>query len=170
MILGYRPIHRNVVTRRLKRLNQQKFTKLVEELKVVQHLSITTDFWSDRLNKSYLVITGHYYTSHHTLKSTILCFSSFNDRHKAENIANMIQGKLEELGIFHKVKQIVSDGAKNLSNAFNLLDKRSGHIWCFAHRLHLMVTSALALWPKQKKANAADSNEGKILMSIFVRN
>ena len=147
--------------RRLKRLNNQKFKGLVGELKLIQHLSITTDFWSDRLNKSYLVITGHYYTGEHKLKSTVLCFSSFNYRHKSENIANFIHGKLQGLGILNKVNRIVSDGAKNLSSAFNILNLNSDHIWCVAHRLHLLVTSALALWPKPKKPAVDEFNQGK---------
>jgi hypothetical protein len=161
LILGYYPIHRNVVTRRLKRLNRQKFNKLVEELKHIEHLSITTDFWSDRLNKSYLVITGHYYTNEHQQKSTILNFSSFNHRHTSEHIANIVKKKLQDLNILHKVNRIVSDGAKNLSSAFMMMNLNFDHVWCLAHRLHLVVTNGLALWPKKRKNPVHEPNQGK---------
>ncbi|CAF4178579.1 unnamed protein product, partial [Rotaria sordida] len=53
----YQPIQRNVVTRRLKRLNQQKYNKLIEELKPIETITLSMDFWSDRSNRSFLVIT-----------------------------------------------------------------------------------------------------------------
>ena len=84
MILGYRPVHRNVVTRRLKRLLRQKQNKLIEELKHIETITITMDFWSDRSNRSFLVITGHYYTTDHQQKSKILSFYLFDYRHTSD--------------------------------------------------------------------------------------
>lgn len=42
------------------------------------------------------------------------------------------------------------------------MDLDADHIWCIAHRLHLVVTNALALWPKKKRKNPVDGpNQGK---------
>jgi len=66
-----------------------------------------------------------------------------------------VKKKLLELNILHKVNRIITDGAKNLSNAIASLGLNADHIWCIAHRLHLVVTNGLALWPKKKKAVGA---------------
>ena len=135
---------------------------MVEELKHIENIAITTDFWSDRSNRSYLVITGHYYTSDHQQKSKVLTFCSFNYRHTSEQIAKILKKKLQDLKILHKVNRIISDGARNLSSAIKIMDLDADHIWCIAHRLHLVVTNALALWPKKKRKNPVDGpNQGK---------
>jgi hypothetical protein len=166
--LGYDPVHRNVVTRRLKRLNHQKHNKLIEDLKKIETIAITMDFWSDRTNRSFLVITGHYYTNDHQQKSKILTFCSFDQRHTADQIAKIVKKKLQELNILHKVNRIVTDGARNLSSAIVSINLNADHIWCIAHRLHLVVTNALALWPKKRKDSDDVLNEGeKINLYIF---
>ncbi|CAF1207366.1 unnamed protein product, partial [Didymodactylos carnosus] len=45
---GYQPPHRNIIGYRLKRLNSIHHQNLIEELKQVDTLSLTTDFWSNR--------------------------------------------------------------------------------------------------------------------------
>ncbi|CAF3885577.1 unnamed protein product [Rotaria sp. Silwood1] len=155
---GYQPIHRNVVTRRLKRLNQQKHNKLIEELKPIETITLSMDFWSDRSNRSFLVITGHYYTNNHQQKSKILSFCSFDYRHTSDQISKFVKKKLQQLHILHKVNRVVTDGARNLSNAIASMDLDADHIWCIAHRLHLAVTNALALWPKKREKVVGTSN------------
>ncbi|CAF1426303.1 unnamed protein product, partial [Rotaria sp. Silwood1] len=56
-IPGYRPIHRNAVARKIKRLYSKHRNKLIEQLKLIETLTITLDFWSDRTNRGFLVVT-----------------------------------------------------------------------------------------------------------------
>lgn len=145
------PIHRNTVTRHLKQLHREHQLKLVQQLKNVDIISITTDFWSDRSNTSYMVLTGHYFINNLELQSKVLAFSSFRHRHTSNQIAKTILSKLRKLQILHKINRIVCDGAKNLTNAIDNLLIGSQRIWCIAHRLHLVITTGLALWPKPSK-------------------
>ena len=160
-LVGYQPIHRNVVNRRIKRLRQTHFVKLVDELKNVDRISITTDFWSDKSNRSFVILTGHYYTNSNEWKPKILDFSWFTYRHTSLQIAQILTSKLRKLNILHKIIRITSDGARNLSNAIELMDINADHIWCVAHRLHLVVTRGLALWPKKTKSNVVSMDTGE---------
>ena len=96
-------------------------SKLVQDLKSVQALSITTDFWSDRANTSYMVLTGHYFVNNLELKSNVLSFSTFPHRHTSVQIGQSISSELRKLQILHKVTRVVCDGAKNLTNAIDNL-------------------------------------------------
>ncbi|CAF1535425.1 unnamed protein product [Adineta ricciae] len=155
---GYVPIHRNMVARRLKRLHQEGKSKLVQDLKNVEALSITTDFWSDRTNTSYTVLTGHYFVNNLELKSKVLSFSTFPHRHTSVQICQTISSELRKFQILHKITRVVCDGAKNLTNAIDGLYIGSERIWCIAHRLHLVVATGLALWPKSPNKQTGDIN------------
>ena len=108
-------------------------------------MSITIDFWTNRTNTSFLVLTAHYCISDFNLKSKILTFSFFNHRHTSIQRARIITNKLRKLDILHKVNRIVCDGAKNLSNAIETMNINCERIGYIAHRLHLVVTKGLAL-------------------------
>ena len=168
-LVGYQPIHRNVVNRRIKRLRQTHLVKLVDELKNADRISITTDFWSDKLNRSFVILTGHYYINSNEWKSKILDFSWFTHRHTSLHIAQVLTSKLRKLNILHKISRITSDGARNLSRAIELIDINAEHIWCVAHRLHLVVTKALALWQKKSKSDAVSMDEGDKQIVLLIR-
>jgi len=133
-------------------------------------MSITTDFWSNRTNTSFLVLTAHYCTDDFNQKSKILTFSSFNQRHTSAQIARIITFKLRKLNVLNKVNRIVCDGAKNISNAIDSMNINCERIWCIAHRLHLVVTKGLCLWPKKskKKIDATDQGETKTHCEIIL--
>ena len=160
-VLGYQPIHRNTVVRRIKRLKRVHHTKLIEQLRNAETISITTDFWSNRMNNSFIVLTAHYCINEFNLKSKVVAFSSFKHRHTSVQIARIITLKLRNLNILHKVNRIVCDGAQNLSNAINSMNIGVERIWCVAHRLHLVVTKGLAFWPKKSKKQTNETDNGE---------
>jgi hypothetical protein len=115
-------------------------------------VSLTCDFWSDRLQKSYLCITSHYITNDFHYKSTILSFNAFYDRHFGVLIAKAITSKLNDLNLYNKLQSITTDGASNMKTMCeNLRNTEFDWIWCVAHRLHLTVVNALGFWPEKKK-------------------
>ena len=59
--LGYTPPHRNQVSSQLKRLYNYHFQILKNELKEVDYIGLTIDFWTSRLCMAYMCITGHCY-------------------------------------------------------------------------------------------------------------
>ncbi|CAF4825681.1 unnamed protein product [Rotaria sp. Silwood1] len=150
---GYKPPHRNQVVRHLKDLNKHHHDLLKEELKTVYRLSITLDFWSNRKNESFLCITGHWMNNSLDSISKIIDFSCFNERHTAIEITKVLREKMIDLGVYDKVFCITCDGAENLVLACELLNEDIFRIWCYAHRLHLVVINALGFWMSNKKKN-----------------
>ncbi|CAF1538917.1 unnamed protein product, partial [Didymodactylos carnosus] len=160
IVPGYRPPHRNSMKKHLRRLKFFHTKKLIDELKGVESICITVDFWSNRRNVSFLVITGHYFVNGFTYKSTILHYCSFDKEHTANNIANIIKAKLKELKIYEKLYSITCDGASNMQKACDLLDSNVKRIWCLAHRLHLIICNGLGIWlkPKQSRSKTKSSS------------
>ena len=151
-----------MVARHIRRLKREHYFKLIDRLKKEETVSITTDFWSDIHNRSFLVLTTHSCSETFELKSEIIDFSSFPYRHTAVEITRIVTRKLMALNIFHKVNRIVCDGAPNLVRAISLMNINAERVWCIAHRLHLLIASGLALWPKKKKKNADNPTDGKL--------
>jgi hypothetical protein len=144
---GYVSPHPNTVRRSLKHLCTVHRGRLIEQLRGVEWMSITCDFWSNRLAQSFLVLTGHYLSATFQLNNVILDFVHFEQRHLAENIASTIHSKFEKLGILNAVSSVTCDGASNMKKAFDKFTNID-RIWCLAHRLHLIVTNALGFWLK----------------------
>ena len=80
-LIGYIPPNRHIVARHLKRLRQHHGRKIIDDLKSIDNISITVDFWTNRRMRSFSVITGHYETiNSYNVQSTVLDFSTFNHR------------------------------------------------------------------------------------------
>ena len=97
--------------------------------------------------RSSLVITGHYFgVDGFDLQSTVLNFSTFDNRHKSVEISRILKAKLTELNILHKVVRVTCDGGRNLVCAISGLGLNWERLWCVAHRLHLCITIAFGFW------------------------
>lgn len=120
--------------------------------------------------KSFMVVTGHYFpTDSFSLKSRILNFSVVDEEHKSCAIAQLLQRKLKELDIFHKVIRVTVDGAKNIVRAIDDVGLSHKRIWCIAHRLHLTITNAFGFWivkKEQSQDTAIFETHGKIICFI----
>ncbi|CAF1384341.1 unnamed protein product [Didymodactylos carnosus] len=136
---GFRPPHRNTVQKNLKRLRQSATQKLKQQLRSVDFLGVTSDFWSDARNVSYLVLTGHYVDKKFRLKNTIISFSSFSERHFGYNIAQAIENQLRQLVVYEKTRTITCDGASNVKKSFEQLDPSIQRLQCLGHKFHLIV-------------------------------
>ncbi|CAF3826359.1 unnamed protein product [Rotaria sp. Silwood1] len=160
LIPGYDPPNRYVVARRLKQLHMFYHQKLIDDLTLIDHISITIDFWSNRQMRCFFVITGHYFeTNSFHLKSTVLNFSTFDNQHISNEITRILQAKLKELNILHKVVRVTADGANNVVRAIGDMNLNLKRIWCVAHRLHLTIINAFGFWIAKK-----EDTEQNILM------
>ena len=158
VFLGYLPPHRNQVSNNLKNLYNYHLQLLKEELKDIDYIGLTFDFWSTGTTVSFLCITGHWFNEKHEYFSKVTYFSSFNERHTSFDISCSIKEKLQSLGIYHKVVAITCDGGKNLVSACSQLDRFIKRIWCCTHRLHLVVINALGIWNKEKRIDSQKAN------------
>jgi hypothetical protein len=137
-------------------------------LKQVYRLGITLDFWSNRQSESFLCITGHWINDSWDLVSKIIDFSAFNSRHTAIEIAGVLKEKLIALGIYEKIMCITCDGAKNMVLACQYLNDDIPRIWCYAHRMHLVVVNAFGFWLPDKKKD--DNLINSLLINMTTNN
>jgi hypothetical protein len=158
--LGFSPPHRNQVSQKMEILYNHHYELLKYELKQVQGLSITFDFWSSRQMQSFLCITGQWYTDNIDPVSKIIDFSIFNYHHTGLDIARVVKEKLVALDIYEKIVCITCDGAPNMIMACYYLNDKIPRIWCSAHRLHLVVINGLGFWLTED--NIKDYNNNNI--------
>ena len=86
----------------------------MDDLKKVDYISITTDCWTNRRMKCFLVITGHYLLpDSYEMKPTILDFATFNQRHSSEEISRHFKKEVKSLGILKKIVGVTSQVTKN---------------------------------------------------------
>ena len=128
------------------------------QLNDANFIAISTDFGCDRSAKSYLCMNRRWYNNDMVMKSKVLVFAPFYDRHTSENISNELEQPLKQLKIFEKTTTITCDGARNMKASFKRIDARIKRLQCLAHKLHLCVCNALGLWVKTSKQQA-DENE-----------
>ncbi|GFR60261.1 zinc finger BED domain-containing protein 1 [Elysia marginata] len=116
-------------------------TRVIEELRSVAHVSLTTDCWTSRANEAYTTITCHYINDDWELRAPVLLTRSEGKRHTSENLASELRSAIEEFYISDKVTTIVTDNARNIVNAVEALNIR--HVPCFAHTLNLIIKHAV---------------------------
>lgn len=115
------------------------------------------DLWSNKQMRSFLVITGHYFsTNSYDLRSTVLNFSTFDKQHTSAEISRTLEVKLKELNILQKVTHVTCDGGRNVVSAIDNMNFNVKRVWCVAHRLHLTITNSLGFW-KMKKEDSEDN-------------
>lgn len=146
------------MVRRLKNLHKFHLKKLIDDLELTDNISITVDLWSNKQMRSFMVITGHYFSKNSfDLQSTVFNFSTFDTRHTAVEISRTLQAKLKELNILQKVARVTSDGGRNIVGAIRDLSLNIERVWCVAHRLHLSITNAFGFWIVKKVASENSS-------------
>ena len=91
-------------------------------------------------------------------KSKIIHFSTFSERHTADNIARYLKEALTSLEIYDKIVVITCDEGSNLVAACKKLDRPVKRIWCCTHRLHLVILNGLGIWNEDKTIDASRIN------------
>jgi hypothetical protein len=150
---GYTPVHRNTVQQKLENLYHYHHKLMMDNLLKVSDIAISVDFWSSKKVKCYMVLTGHYVTEDFESHSTVLQFSTFDQRHFSHLIGKEIEKQLIDLKIFHKITTITCDNAPNMLGLFKYLSRDIKHIPCMAHILHLVICNGLGIWPEADDEN-----------------
>ncbi|XP_052855779.1 LOW QUALITY PROTEIN: E3 SUMO-protein ligase ZBED1-like [Drosophila gunungcola] len=123
---------------------EEKKARLYAFLQDVKHCAITSDCRTSRANECYVTVTCHFITADFELRNAVLSTEKLLDEksHSSESIANSIRTVLEEWSLLGKVTAMVTDNAKNMIKACEILQIR--HIPCFAHSINLTVQDCLA--------------------------
>lgn len=118
--------------------------KLYVFLEDVKCCAITNDCWTSRANECYITLTCHFITKEFELRNAVLSTEKLieDTNHSSENIAHSIRTILLDWKVFDKVTAIVTDNARNMIKACEILKIR--HVPCIAHSINLTVQDCLA--------------------------
>ena len=120
----------------VKYFNERR-SKLLETLKSVSSVALTSDIWSGNAKEDYLSIVAHYVNSDWQLEKRILGLRLIDVSHNHENIAERVLTCIDEYGLTDKVFSITLDNASANTNCHIL-------IWWHEHKLSYLVLSILA--------------------------
>ncbi len=127
--------------------------KLVRELvRCAEHFAVTTDLWTSRAKHAYTGLTVHYITGEFSLQSHLLETKEFPESHTGENIAEELEGILQEWNLpLDRLSAVTTDNGSNIVRAADILGWQ--RMPCFSHTLQLAVEKAMSL-PEVSRALA----------------
>ena len=112
-------------------------------LGAAQRVALTCDGWTSRATQSYVTITSHYISDDWEMVTHVLQTRAMHESHTGSNIADLLKRAVDEWGIRDKEPAIVTDNARNMTSAAELVGMP--HFKCFAHTLNLSSQRALKL-------------------------
>ena len=136
----YPIIARSSLTQLLPQRYQVEKERLKVRMAQVSSVSVTTDHWTSIATDAYTTLTAHFIDDDWILHSPVLLTRSSDMRHTSENLHQELQEAFIEFGIERTVACIVTDNARNITNAAKM---SHNHHPCFAHTLNLAVKDAI---------------------------
>ena len=111
----------------------KKMTEKLEKNIKSCSISLSTDIWSDSVNKvSYIDVTAAFVDSDFEVKHFCLRFQHFPNSHTAENIFASVKSICKNFNIQIQACPITTDGAANMKKACEHNERYT----CFCHHLH----------------------------------
>lgn len=113
-------------------------------LSLIEHLSLTTDIWTDPLNaKSFLGKTSHFVLNEEH-KSVTIGVTELDERHTSDYLAQWLLKIVEDWEIRkERIRVIVSDSEANIKKAIEDGFSADKHLSCFAHTLNLVPSKII---------------------------
>ncbi|KAL4113763.1 hypothetical protein QTP88_017336 [Uroleucon formosanum] len=144
---NYKICRDEAIKKRLHSLKSKVEEKIKSELRNVKSLVCTTDGWSSMAQNSYISLTAHIINDQWISKTFTLATQVMEERHTAVNLAQKLICIFDDWEISGKVSTVITDNAKNVVNAVNLLpltiDNEDMDVTCAAHSLQLAIKTAL---------------------------
>jgi len=144
---NYRAIKEEALKKRLHFFKSTVEEKIRNDLKAVKSVVCTSDCWSSLAQHSYITITAHALNNDWSPMSFTLTTQEMEERHTALNIADKLENVFSSWEIKDKVTTVITDNAKNVVNAVQLLSNTTNtnisDVTCAAHSLQLSINKAL---------------------------
>ena len=115
--------------------------KVNSKLKPAEGVACTTDGWTSIATESYITLTCHFIDNKWDMNSFCLETRHHPESHTAENLKCLLDDAFSEWKLNEKCITGFVDNARNIINAWQLMDKQ--HILCFAHTMNLAVKKGL---------------------------
>ncbi|XP_029345286.1 zinc finger BED domain-containing protein 1 isoform X2 [Acyrthosiphon pisum] len=138
---------RKTLTKMVKSKYEVLSTLIKSKLSLVDHLTLTSNIWTDTLNTtSFLSMTVHFLSLNKvTLESVTIGVLELSASLTAENISTWFEYILAQWGIKKsRIFTVVTDNESNILSAVNKTFTPEKHLPCFAHTLNLVSERALA--------------------------
>lgn len=143
---NYRAIKEEALKKRLHFYKSTVEEKIRNNLKAVKSVVCTSDCWSSLAQHSYITITAHALNNDWSPMSFTLTTQEMEERHTALNIADKLENVFFSWEIKDKVTTVITDNAKNVVNAVQLLSNTTNNnisdVTCAAHSLQLSINKA----------------------------
>ena len=124
LVPGYIPQTRQTVSKRIAKKYKEYIKILINFLKQIEHLALTTDMWKNKHLTHFLGITLHFFDDDFNYVSLVIGFRKFVARHLAVNLKQFIKRKLTKLQILDKIIATTADNGcdivKAISNDFGV--------------------------------------------------
>ncbi|XP_066590479.1 zinc finger BED domain-containing protein 4-like [Prorops nasuta] len=124
-------------------LMEEKYNVLSSAMKLklsgVEHISLTTDIWTDPLNtKAYLGLTAHF-INNNKHKSVMIGVTELSERHSSEYIEMWLRNMVDDWKINpESIVVVVCDNGANIKKAVKDAFGADKQLSCFAHTLNLI--------------------------------
>lgn len=140
---NYKPCKEEAIKTRLKILSSNIEELIKKDLQDASSICCTTDCWTSISQESYITVTAHVIDSKWCAKSYTLTTHEMDKRHTAENLSEQLINTFGKWDITNKILAIVTDNAKNITNAIPLISPEIYSVKCAAHSLQLAVNCVL---------------------------
>lgn len=132
---------RDTITKKIDKLYDVEKSKLLDELKQAEFVSLTGDFWSSISNRSYLGVTAHWIDSNWEYRNSTLQVKHVTEKHNAGNCTEEFEDVVREWGLEDKVVAICTDNARNI--VLGVERAKYDNFRCAAHTLQLSLNKAV---------------------------
>lgn len=147
---NYKMVSRSHITEKvIPEIYQRVKVKVLELLKELPHIVITTDIWtSDSSSQSndFISLTAHGINANFEYKNYCLEVMPFDGaQHSGINIASNLHKAVHDWSIQDRVRAVVTDNAANMGVAIREIQKTCDvvPIKCLAHSLQLVIKASL---------------------------
>ena len=126
-------------------LQEEVRTKMQSLVGAAEFFCVTSDEWTSRATQGYSARTLHWVDSDWELRSLLLDFPHYPDRHTGENLCESLESMAETWGLDERFAALVTDNAPNAVKSVRLLAMRNpliariARLRCLAHTLQLIV-------------------------------
>ncbi|CAF1443075.1 unnamed protein product [Adineta ricciae] len=163
---GYKGPTARTVQRNLKTQYNIKKEAMIQQLKNIQHISITTDTWCSGRKRHYLCITAHFVSSDYEQRGTILSFRQFHGRSFAMRLRRHVRTVLAMYGLDNgKIYATTTDNGTDIRKATQQMSVFGVRLHHITHGLNLVVQMSLNLCPKVKRTTCKTSSSSSAAKS-----
>ena len=122
-------VSRQITTRDLEKYFLERRTSLIDSLRSVTSVCLTSDIWSGNAKEDYLSVVAHFVSADWELEKRVIGLRLIDCSHNGVNIAERVESVVHEFGLTDKIFAVTLDNASSNSRAMSkLIPKFVGYL------------------------------------------